>query len=122
VLIIIFRRSRNSVQKICTRGKTGNAEFYKGVMDRPLKWFAQMSSPLEVHASCTIIPSCNQAVIVSHFLTQKMVQPFITPPHSPDLSPSDYFLFLKLQMKLIGIKLADGSGIQEAVTDELKKF
>jgi hypothetical protein len=36
-------------------------------------------------------------------------------------SPSDYFLFLKLKIKLKGLHFADGAEIQEAVIDELKK-
>jgi hypothetical protein len=43
------------------------------------------------------------------------------PPYSPVLSPSDYFLFPKLKMKLKGLHFADAAEIQEAVTDELKK-
>ena len=50
-----------------------------------------------------------------------MLQPFITPPYSPDLSPPDYFLFPKLKMKLKGLRFARVAEIQEAVTDELKK-
>jgi hypothetical protein len=49
-----------------------------------------------------------------------MLQPFIT-PYSPDLSPPDYFLFLKLKMNLKGLQFADVAEIQEAITDELKK-
>ena len=43
------------------------------------------------------------------------------PSYSPDLSPSDYFLFPKLKMKLKGLHFADVTEIQEAVNDELKK-
>jgi histone-lysine N-methyltransferase SETMAR len=50
----------------------------------------------------------------------KMLQPFITPPYSPDLSPPDYFLFPKLKMNLKGLHFAEVAEIQEAVTDELK--
>jgi hypothetical protein len=49
-----------------------------------------------------------------------MLQPFITPLYSPDLSPPDYFLFPKLKMKLKGLHFVDVAEIQEAVTDELK--
>jgi hypothetical protein len=51
---------------------------------------------------------------------QKMLQSFIIPPYSPHLSPPDYFLFLKLKMKLKGLQFADVAEIQEAVTGELK--
>jgi histone-lysine N-methyltransferase SETMAR len=50
-----------------------------------------------------------------------MLQPFITPPYSPDLSPPDYFLFPKLKTNLKTLRFADVAKIQEAVTDELKK-
>ena len=49
-----------------------------------------------------------------------MLQP-LSPPYTPDLSPSDYFLFPKFKMKLKGLHFADGAEIQDAVTDELKK-
>jgi transposase len=51
-----------------------------------------------------------------------MLQPSNTPPYSPDLSPPDYFLFSKLKIKLKEIHFAVVAEIQEAVTDELKKF
>jgi hypothetical protein len=47
-----------------------------------------------------------------------MLQPFINPQYSPDLSPPDYFLFSKLKMKLKGRHFADFGEIQEAVTDD----
>jgi hypothetical protein len=50
-----------------------------------------------------------------------MLQPTITPPYSPHLSPPDYFLLPKLKMKLKGLHFADVAEIQEAITDELKK-
>jgi hypothetical protein len=51
-----------------------------------------------------------------------MLQPFIPPPpYSLDLSPPEYFLFLKLKRKLKGLHFVDVAEIQEAITDELKK-
>jgi hypothetical protein len=50
-----------------------------------------------------------------------MLQPFITPPYSPDVSLPDYFLFPKLKIKLKGLHCADVAETQEAVTDELRK-
>jgi hypothetical protein len=50
-----------------------------------------------------------------------MLQPFITPLYSPDLSPPDYFRFPKLKIKLKGLHFVDVAEIQEAVTYELKK-
>jgi hypothetical protein len=50
-----------------------------------------------------------------------MLQPFITPTYSPDLSPPDYFLFPMLKMKVKGLHFGDVAEIHVAVTDELKK-
>jgi histone-lysine N-methyltransferase SETMAR len=52
----------------------------------------------------------------------KNVTTLYHPPYSPDVSPPDYFLFSKLKIKLKGLHFADVVEIQEAVTDELKKF
>jgi hypothetical protein len=38
-------------------------------------------------------------------------------PYFPDLSPSDYFMFPKLKMKLRALHFADVAEIQEAVID-----
>jgi hypothetical protein len=50
-----------------------------------------------------------------------MLQPFITPSYSPDLSLSAYFLFPKFKTKLKELHFWDVADIQEAVSDELKK-
>jgi hypothetical protein len=52
---------------------------------------------------------------------KKNITTLYHPPYPPDLSPPDYFLFLKLKMKLKGLHFADVAEIQEAVIDELKK-
>jgi hypothetical protein len=46
----------------------------------------------------------------------------LSPPYFPDLSPPDYYLFPRLKMKLKGFHFADVAEIQDAATDELKKF
>jgi hypothetical protein len=54
-------------------------------------------------------------------LTQKNVTTVYPPPqYSPDLSLLDYFLFLKLKIKLKGLHCARVAKTQEAVTEELK--
>jgi len=63
----------------------------------------------------------HKAASVCPFLTPKNVTILYDPLYSPDLSPSDYFLFPKLKMKLKGLHFADVAEIQAAVTDELQK-
>jgi hypothetical protein len=54
-------------------------------------------------------------------LTPKNFITLYHPPYAPYLTPPDYFLFPKLEMKLKGLHFADVAEIQEAVNDELKK-
>jgi transposase len=62
-----------------------------------------------------------KAASVCQFLTPKNVTTLYQPLYSPELSPSDYFLFPKLKMNLKGLHFVDVAEIQEALTDELKK-
>jgi hypothetical protein len=59
--------------------------------------------------------------VFGNFFTPKILEPFITPPYSPDLSPPGCFLFPRLKMKLKRLHISDVAGIKEGVTDELKK-
>jgi hypothetical protein len=60
----------------------------------------------------------NKTASVLPIFNPKNLQPFITPPYSPYLSPPGYFLFSKLKMRLKVFHFADVAEIQEAVTDE----
>ena len=95
-------------------GKTVNAEFFKGIMDCPLKGIQRVCSRdfFLLHDNA----AAHKAASVCQFLTPKNVTTLDHPACCPDLSPPDYFLFPKLKMKF-----ADNAEIQEAVTDELKK-
>jgi hypothetical protein len=66
--------------------------------------------------------SAQKAASFCQFLAPKKVTTHYNPPYSPDLSSPDYFLVPKLKMKLKGLHFADVAEIQEAVTDELRKF
>jgi histone-lysine N-methyltransferase SETMAR len=63
----------------------------------------------------------HKAASFCQFLIQKKITTLNILPYSPDLSPPDYFLFLKLKTNLKGLHFAYVAEIQEAVTDELKK-
>jgi hypothetical protein len=124
-MLLFFFDSQGVVHKeFVPKGKTVNAEFYKGVMGR-IPW---------AHSTC--LSSCillsrffllhdnapaHKAASFCQFLTPNNVTILHHPPYFPDLSAPDYFLFLKLKMKLKGLHFADVAEIQEAVTDELKK-
>ena len=60
----------------------------------------------------------HKALSVCQFLTpQNMLQPFIPPPYSTDISPSEYFLFPKLKLKLKGLQFADVDRIQDELNN-----
>jgi histone-lysine N-methyltransferase SETMAR len=105
-------------------GKTVNAEFYKGVMDRLLKRTQRVRPTAFCSRDFFLLHDnapAHKAASVCQFLTQKNVTTIYHPPCSPDLSPPDYFLIPKFKMKLKGLYIADVAEIQEAVTDELKE-
>ena len=125
-ILIIFFDSQGAVHKeLVPEGKTVNAEFYKGVMDHPLKRI-QRVRPAAFCSSIFFLLHDNapvhKAASVCQFLTQKYVTTLYHTPYFLDLSPSDYFLFPKLKMKVKRLHFADVAEIQEAVTDELKKI
>jgi len=55
---------------------------------------------------------CHTAVSINEFLAQ--------PPYSPDLSPCDFFLFLRPKNHLNGRHFGTLDNIKKTVTDELK--
>ena len=62
----------------------------------------------------------HQAVDVQELLARKQVYVLHQPPYSPNLSPCDYFLFLKLKLPLKGRLFEDVQDIQAAVTSSLR--
>jgi histone-lysine N-methyltransferase SETMAR len=106
------------------QGKTVNAEFYKGVMDRLLKCIQWVCPAAFCSRGFFLLHDnvpAHKAASVCQFLNQKNVTTLYHPPYSPDLSPPDYFLFPKLKIKLKGLHFADVAEIEEAINDELKK-
>ena len=83
MLIIFFPRlSRRSAQRIRTRRKTLNAEFYKGVMDCPLKRIHRVRPAAFCPRDFVLLPDnapSHKATSVCQFLTPKMLKPFIAP-------------------------------------------
>jgi len=109
-MLIIFFDSRGVVHKnFVQEGKTLNAEFYKGEMDRLLKRIQRVRPAAFCYRDFFLLhdnATAHKAASVCQFFTPpKMLQPFIPPPYSPDLSPSDYFLFSRSKM-LKGLNFA----------------
>ncbi|UYV72598.1 hypothetical protein LAZ67_10000001 [Cordylochernes scorpioides] len=59
------------------------------------------------------------AFLVTSYLTRIRVEVLPRPPYSPDMSPSDFFLFPKVKRCLKGHRFDDIPNIQRAVTKAL---
>ena len=105
-------------------GQTVNCQFYVQVLQRlrhavrrkrrekwQREWFLYHDNAPS-HAS----------LVVQEFLAEKSI-PFITqPPYSPDLVPSDFWLFSILKMGFKGTGFATMEGIKSNATAELQKI
>jgi len=126
-MLIIFFDIQGVVHKeFVPEGKTVHAEFYKELMDRLLKRIQRVRPAVFCSRDFFLLHDnapAHKPASVCQFLTQKKCYNPLSPPppYPPDLSPPDYFLFLKLKIKLKGLHFADVAEIQEAVTDKLKK-
>jgi histone-lysine N-methyltransferase SETMAR len=123
MLIIVFDSQGIVHKEFIPDGKTVNARFYEGVMERLLKHIQQVRTAAFCSQDFFLLQDdapAHKAASVCQFLTPKSVTT-IYHPCSPDLSPPEYFLFPKLKLKLKGLHFADIAEIQEAVTDELQK-
>jgi hypothetical protein len=70
-MLINFFDSQGVVHKeFVPEGKTVNAEFYKGVMDRLLKriqWFVQLRFALEIFSCCTVMRPPTKLQVFANF-------------------------------------------------------
>jgi hypothetical protein len=124
-MLIIFFGTQGVVNKeFLPEGKTVNAEFYKGVMDRLLKLIQRVRPAAFCSRDFFLLHDkapADKAARLCQFLIQKNVTTLYHPQYSADLSLLDYCLFRKLKIKLKGLHFLDVAEIQEAVTDKLKK-
>jgi len=105
MLICFFDQKGNVHKEFVPPGQTVNAAFYVEVLKRlqenvlgkrPDQW-QNNTWPLH-HDNAP----ANAALLTRWFLTDNNTTVMTHPPYSPDLAPSDFFLFPKLKMKLKG--------------------
>jgi histone-lysine N-methyltransferase SETMAR len=68
-------------------------------------------------SNLAMLPHVSMAVIHSAGLEN-----FQQPPYSPDISPSDYFLFPKLKERLPGIHFSDDEEVMTSVNEGLRNM
>jgi len=60
-------------------------------------------------------------LVVQQFLDEKSIPVITQPPYSPDLAPSDFWLFPSLKMGLKGTGFSNMEDIKSNATAELQK-
>jgi histone-lysine N-methyltransferase SETMAR len=124
-MLTIFFNSQGVVFKeFVPDGKTVNTDFYKGSIDCLLKHIQRVRPTAFCSREFFLLHNnapAHKDASVCQFFTTENVRTLYHIQYSPDLSPTDYFLFPKLKMKLKGLQFANVADIQEVVTDELKK-
>jgi transposase len=64
----------------------------------------------------------HQSILVKDFLAKNNVTTLKHPPHSPDLVPAEFYLFLRLRPALNGQCFCDVNGIIKNAMEELKRL
>ena len=104
-------------------GQTVDQTFYRQVLERLRKRLARVRPGIArtwmlQHDNAP----CHTAVFINEFLAEKSIPVVPLPPYFPDLSPCDFFLFLRLKTHLKGRHFCILDNIQKSVTDELKVY
>ena len=63
-----------------------------------------------------------KAIIVNEFLAKNSTNIIEQPPHSPDIAPTDFFLFPKLKLPLWSTRIQSIEDIKENLRWELKSI
>jgi hypothetical protein len=108
------KSSRNSLvhHEFVPPGQSVTRRFYVQVLQRKLrdKWHAGTVVSASLYRTEPHIACCAAVPVITQ------------PPHSPDLAPSDFWLFLTLKMGLKGTRFATVQGIKWNATAELLKI
>ena len=83
-------------------------------------WFTRFKNARFVPHQLNATP--HKTKKVNEFLIKKQICVMDYPPYSPDLSPCDYFLFIKLKTAIKGAFYDDVPTIQSIVTQVLKNI
>jgi histone-lysine N-methyltransferase SETMAR len=76
----------------------------------------QTIGPRELHHDSA---PANSALSFREYLARKCIPLLSHAPHSPDLTPCDFYLFQKLKSKVRGSHFETPDSVQKAVTDAI---
>jgi len=120
-MIIVFFDSHGIVHKeFVPPGQTVNHAFYKNVLEQLQKRVQQVQIDIAddwvLHHNNT---PAHTALSIREFLVNKNIPILPHAPYSPDLAPCNFYLFSKLNSKLMGHHFRTIENIQKIVTNEL---
>jgi len=104
IMLVCFYDSKGIIHhEFVPEGQTVTGSFYLSVLERQWKRIRLVRPECSAPGSWSLLHDnapLYRAVAVQEFLARKQVCVLNYPPYSPDLSPCDYFLFLKLNLPL----------------------
>ena len=107
--------------KFVPQGHTVNQFYYREILERLRKRVVRVRPSIAdnwvLHHDNA---PCHTAITVIEYLAKKGIPVVPQPLYSPDLSPCDFFLFLKLKFHLKGRHFGTVENIEKAVTGQLK--
>jgi histone-lysine N-methyltransferase SETMAR len=101
-------------------GQTVNGHFYVQVLQRfrDVVW----RKPRENWQRKWFLHHDNVSLVVQQFHAEKSIPVITQPPYSPDLAPSDFWLFRTLKMGLKGTRFTTMEDIKSNATANLRKI
>lgn len=94
-----------------------NAEYYESILTKLMVELAKKRRGIRKRGPLLLIDNApiHKAPRISEFLNKKGFKKLDHPPYSPDLAPSDFYLFKALKTWLRGQKFTDSKELQESV-------
>ena len=119
VLYAIFFSGEGVAIKVpVKKGKSKTGKYYKDVVLKKLKKYYQKRRPATGFKHVRLLHDnapAHTSAIVTAFLKKEKVTVLPHPPYSPDLAPSDFFLFPKLKAFLAGRKYQSRQALGSAI-------
>ena len=120
-----FNSSGPVVQEPCPSGHTVIGRFYKNSVLKKVKEFYNKKRPSKGWSGVYISndnASSQKCEVVKSYLASEKVKVLNQPPYSPDLSPSDFFLFPRLKKMFSANKYTSRSSLGSAIYQCLQQI
>ena len=125
-VLIAFPDSKGLIHhEFVPEGQTVNAGVYGGVLKRLVQRIRRIRPELYQSGQWNFLHDnarSRTVIRVLNFLAQRKVTVLPHPPHSPDLAPADFSLFLRLKWALKGLRLTDVADIKQRVTTVIREI